>query len=142
MTIRQINKTSSGFSLYHFLLISILALFKVGIVLKRFLVFLTIILRYIKFTIHVSYFFRQILIMYIFKDQINKVILIQKSLTNGRYYFHFLSLPLWGVNFLLGLVSCLSVLCVYLVSHSTNREWINPLLVFQSVGKAPETQIW
>lgn len=49
------------------------------------------------------------------------------------YYFHFLSLPLWGVNFLLGLVSCLSVLCVYLVSHSTNREWINPLLVFQSV---------
>ncbi|XP_022791955.1 uncharacterized protein LOC111331163 isoform X1 [Stylophora pistillata] len=49
------------------------------------------------------------------------------------YYFHFFSLPLWGVNFLLGLVSCLSVLCVFVVSLSTNREWINPLIVFQSI---------
>lgn len=49
------------------------------------------------------------------------------------YHFQFLSLPLWIVNALIGLVSCLSVICVF-VSSGTGREWLNPLLVIHSVG--------
>ncbi|KAJ7392323.1 hypothetical protein OS493_011980 [Desmophyllum pertusum] len=49
------------------------------------------------------------------------------------YQFRFFSLPLWGVNLLLGLVICLSVLCVF-VASGADREWLNPLLVAQSLG--------
>ena len=58
------------------------------------------------------------------------------NLDNGkRYKFSFFSIPLWGINLLLGLVTCLSVLCVF-VASGPNREWLNPLLVTQSLGEA------
>ena len=50
--------------------------------------------------------------------------------------FHFFSLPLWGVNLLLCFVSCLSVLCVFVASGGAYSEWLNPLLVIHSLGKA------
>lgn len=48
------------------------------------------------------------------------------------YKFSFFSIPLWGINLLLGIVTCLSVLCVF-VASGPNREWLNPLLVTQSL---------
>lgn len=50
-----------------------------------------------------------------------------------RYQFWFFSLPLWAVNLLIGLVTCLLVLCVF-VASGPEREWLNPLLVTQSLG--------
>lgn len=49
------------------------------------------------------------------------------------YHFQFFSLPLWVVNALLGLVSCLSVMCVF-VASGADSEWLNPLLVVHSLG--------
>ncbi|KAL9984102.1 hypothetical protein ACROYT_G006361 [Oculina patagonica] len=49
------------------------------------------------------------------------------------YQFSIISLPLWGVNLLIGLVTCVSVLCVF-VASGPDREWLNPLLVTQSLG--------
>ena len=50
--------------------------------------------------------------------------------------FQFFSLPLWGVNVFLCFVSCLSVLCVFVASSGAYSEWLNPLLVVHSLGKA------
>lgn len=49
------------------------------------------------------------------------------------YQFQLFSIPLWVVNVLIGLVSCLSVICVY-KSSGTDSEWLNVLLVIHSVG--------
>lgn len=37
---------------------------------------------------------------------------------------------------LLCFVSCLSVLCVFVASRGAYSEWLNPLLVIHSLGKA------